>query len=122
MDDYAGDLVDLLDALHVEDAVVGGLSMGGYAVLALVRLAPRYVRGLILADTRPQADTPEGIAGRRQMLQRLADGGPAAVADDMLPKLLGPTTRRRASGGGGAGARARCCRARRRPLPAPSPR
>ena len=93
MDDYAGDLVDLLDALHVDDAVVGGLSMGGYVTLALVRLAPRYIRGLILADTRPQADTPEGLEGRRQMLRRLGEGGAAAVADDMLPKLLGATTR-----------------------------
>jgi len=93
MDDYAGDLVDLLDGLHVKDAVLGGLSMGGYVTLALVRLAPRYVRGLVLADTRPQADTPEGLDGRRRMLKRLDDGGPAAVADDMLPNLLGATTR-----------------------------
>src|SRR2546423_4864791 len=26
IDDYAGDVIDLLDALHVRDAVVGGLS------------------------------------------------------------------------------------------------
>src|SRR3954454_2893543 len=34
VDDYAGDLIDLLDALHVEDAVIGGLSMGGYIAFA----------------------------------------------------------------------------------------
>ena len=28
VDEYAGDVVDLLDALHIEDAVIGGLSMG----------------------------------------------------------------------------------------------
>src|SRR3954452_21685832 len=37
MDDYAGDVVELFDALHVEDAVVCGLSMGGYLALALMR-------------------------------------------------------------------------------------
>ncbi len=68
MDDYAGDVIDLLDALHVEDAVIGGLSMGGYVTFALLRHAPRYFRGLVLADTRPQADTPEGVEGRRKML------------------------------------------------------
>src|SRR5262249_54549955 len=50
IDDYAGDVVDLLDALHVHEAVVGGLSMGGYVAFALLRHASRYVRALILAD------------------------------------------------------------------------
>jgi 3-oxoadipate enol-lactonase len=94
MDDYAGDLVDLLDALHVDRAVVGGLSMGGYVAFALLRHAPTYVAGLILADTRSQADTPEGRQGRERMLALLADKGPGGVADEMMPKLLGETTRR----------------------------
>jgi len=93
VDEYAGDVIDLLDALHVEDAIIGGLSMGGYAAFAILRRAPRYVRGLILADTRSQADTPEGAAGRTRMLQLLTDKGPAAVVDEMIPKLLGATTR-----------------------------
>jgi 3-oxoadipate enol-lactonase len=94
MDEHAGDIVDLLDALHVEDAVVGGLSMGGYVAFALVRHAARYIRGLVLADTRPQADTPEGVEGRRKMLALVREKGPAAVADEMIPKLLGEHTRR----------------------------
>jgi len=93
VDEYAGDVIDLLDALHVEDAIIGGLSMGGYAAFAILRRAPRYVRGLILADTRSQADTPEGVAGRTRMLQLLTDKGSAAVVDEMIPKLLGATTR-----------------------------
>ena len=92
VDDYAGDVIDLIDALHVEDAVIGGLSMGGYAAFAILRHAPRYVRGLILADTRSQADTPEGVEGRKRMLQLLADKGPSAVVGEMIPKLLGATS------------------------------
>jgi pimeloyl-ACP methyl ester carboxylesterase len=94
VDDYAGDVIDLLDALHVKQAVVGGLSMGGYIAFALLRHAPRYVQGLMLADTRSQADTPDGIAARTRLLQTLAGKGPAGVADEMIPKLLGDTTRR----------------------------
>jgi 3-oxoadipate enol-lactonase len=94
VDDYAGDVIDLLDALHVTQAVVGGLSMGGYVAFALLRLAARYVQGLILADTRSQADTPEGVAGRTRLLQLVQDRGPSAVADEMIPKLLGETTRK----------------------------
>jgi 3-oxoadipate enol-lactonase len=95
MDDYAGDVIDLLDALHIEEAVIGGLSMGGYVTLAMLRHAPRYFRGLLLADTRPQADTPEGLEGRTRMLRLVAEQGPAAVAAEIIPGLLGETTRRR---------------------------
>lgn len=94
MDDYAGDLIDLLDGLHVREAVVGGLSMGGYIAFALFRHAARYFRGLILADTRPQADTPAAVQGRNEMLALVRDKGTGAVTDQMLPRLLGETTRR----------------------------
>ena len=40
---------------------------------------------MILADTRAQADTPEGIEGRQRMLQLVREKGAAAVADEMLP-------------------------------------
>jgi pimeloyl-ACP methyl ester carboxylesterase len=94
MDDHAADIVDLLDALHVDDAVIGGLSMGGYVAFALFRRAPNYVRGLVLADTRSQADTPEAVEGRKRMLGVAREKGAAAIADEMVPKLLGETTRR----------------------------
>ena len=96
MDDYAGEVVDLLDALRIEDAVIGGLSMGGYVTFALFRHAPRYFRGMVLADTRPQADSPEGVEGRKRMLALVREkgaAGVAAVANDMLPKLLSDDTR-----------------------------
>ena len=94
VDDYAGDVVDLLDALHIHEAVVGGLSMGGYVAFALLRHAARYVQGLILADTKAPADTPEGVEGRKRMIELVRQQGPAAVAEEMIPKLLGETTRR----------------------------
>jgi 3-oxoadipate enol-lactonase len=93
VDDYAGDIIDLLDALHVKQAVIGGLSMGGYVAFALLRLAARYVQGLVLADTRSEADSPEGIAGRTRLLEIANQSGPPAVAGEMIPKLLGETTR-----------------------------
>jgi 3-oxoadipate enol-lactonase len=94
IDDYAGDVIDLLDALHIDEAVVGGLSMGGYIAFAMLRHAARYVHALVLADTKPQADSPEAIEGRKRLLQLAQEKGPSAVADDMIPKLLGETTRR----------------------------
>ena len=94
IDDYAGDVIDLLDALHIDQAVIGGLSMGGYTAFAILRHAARYVQGLILADTRAEADAPEGLEARRKMLELVHAKGAAAVAEEMIPKLLGETTRR----------------------------
>jgi 3-oxoadipate enol-lactonase len=93
VDDYAGDVIDLLDSLHIGDAVIGGLSLGGYVTFALFRHAPRYFRGIILADTRSQADPPEAAEGRTRLLSAVREKGPSAVADEMVPRLLGETTR-----------------------------
>jgi pimeloyl-ACP methyl ester carboxylesterase len=92
MEDYAHDVIALLDHLQIERAVVGGCSMGGYVTFAVWRLAPERVRGVVLANTRPQADSDEGRAKRAEMLALLEREGPAGVANEMLPKLLGRTS------------------------------
>ena len=94
MDDFADGVVALLDALEIEKATIGGLSMGGYATFALLRRAPERFHAVVLADTRSTADTEQGRAGREKMIQTLRGPGVAAVVDEMLPKLLGETTRR----------------------------
>lgn len=88
MDDYAADVFALMDALKLDDAVIGGLSMGGYVAFAMHRQAPRRFTGLVLADTRPQADTPQAHAMREQLRELLRTGGPRALAEQSLPKLL----------------------------------
>jgi 3-oxoadipate enol-lactonase len=94
MADYASDVLDLMDTLGIGEAVIGGLSMGGYVTFEVFRRAPARVRGVILADTRPQADTEEQRQGRRDMQALVDEEGPEAVADKMLPKLLADATRR----------------------------
>jgi 3-oxoadipate enol-lactonase len=93
MDDYARDIGFVLDELKIDEAVIGGLSMGGYVTFALFRQSPERFTGMVLADTRPQADTAEGRAARAKMRDLLAEHGPSAVADQMIPKLLAPTSR-----------------------------
>ena len=93
-DDVAGSVVDLLDGLHIDRAVIGGVSMGGYLAFALHKWAARYFAGMVLADTRPEADSPQAVDGRQRMLALLRERGSAAVADEMIPRLLGETTRR----------------------------
>jgi 3-oxoadipate enol-lactonase len=92
LDDMARDVALLLDHLEIDSAVIGGLSLGGYVTFALFRLSPELFTGVILADTKAQADTPEGLEARRQMIELARVSGAAAVADQMLPRLLGATT------------------------------
>jgi 3-oxoadipate enol-lactonase len=94
VDDYAGDILALMNTLGIETAVIGGLSMGGYVTFALFRRAPERFDGLILADTKAQADTADGRAGRLAMAETLRTRGVSAVVDGLLPKLVGETTRR----------------------------
>lgn len=94
IDDYADDIAALVrEVAGGRPAVLAGLSMGGYACLATMRRTPSLVRALVLADTRAGADTLEGRAGRKAMLTVLEHDGPQGVAREMMPKLLGATTR-----------------------------
>lgn len=92
MDDLSAGVEALMDHLTIDKGVIGGLSMGGYVTFALARRAPERFTGMVLADTKPQADTPEGRQARRALIAVAQAKGSAAVADQMLPKLLGPTT------------------------------
>ncbi|MCC7184680.1 MAG: alpha/beta fold hydrolase [Acidobacteria bacterium] len=89
---HAADVLQLLNHLDVDRAVVGGLSMGGYITLAVARAAAGRLEGIILADTKAGADSEEGRAGRDAMLAKVQAEGVGAIADQMLPKLLGATT------------------------------
>ena len=92
MDRMAQDVAALLDHLDISRAAIGGLSMGGYVVLAFYKQFPSRVRSLILADTRAQADTEEGKQTRFQQAEKALAEGMAGIADSMLPKLLTPET------------------------------
>jgi pimeloyl-ACP methyl ester carboxylesterase len=94
VDHCASDILALMSHLEIDRGVIGGLSMGGYVALAVVNHAPQRVEGLVLANTRAGADSPEGRAGRDRMIDLVRREGPSAVAREMLPKLLGETTKR----------------------------
>lgn len=89
---YADDLVAVLDALGAERAVCCGFSMGGYVLLDLWRRHRERVRALILCDTKAEADTPEGRRARDEHADLVRREGMAALAERLLPRLVGRTT------------------------------
>lgn len=92
METYADDIAALLDVLEIDQAVVCGLSMGGYVTFEFVRRHTDRVRALILSNTRAEADTRDGKASRDEMIQLIQRDGPAAAVELLLPKLLAPSS------------------------------
>ena len=93
MDDYADDAAALLDTVGIDRVVVVGLSMGGYATFALWRRHQARLRALVLCDTRAGADSETSRASRREMQALAQDRGLAAVANQLISGMVGPTTR-----------------------------
>lgn len=93
----ADDAVALLDALHVtEPAFVCGVSMGGYVAQHVAARHPDRVRGLILCDTKLDADTAEARAGRAGLAAKVGRRGAGILADTMLGTLLAQSGEARA--------------------------
>jgi pimeloyl-ACP methyl ester carboxylesterase len=76
----------------VDEAVLCGISMGGYIALECVRRWRRRIRGLVLMDTRAEADSVEGRKGRDAAAAAARERGIGAVAEAMLPKLFAGET------------------------------
>ena len=57
------DMAALLDAVGEKDAIVGGLSLGGYMSLAFHRAHPERTRALLIVDTGPGYRNDEARAG-----------------------------------------------------------
>jgi len=95
IDRYADDVACLLDAIGVDRAVVGGLSMGGYVALALWRRHPARVRALVLANTRATADDDAAREKRRELIALAHARGSDAVAERMIVGMVGKSTRER---------------------------
>lgn len=69
---------------------LAGLSMGGYAAFAIMRLAPERVSRLLLMDTSARPDSEAQMRRRRALMALSASGRFHGVAPRMLPNLLHP--------------------------------
>ncbi len=95
MDQYADDVAALLDWLQLEQAVICGLSMGGYIAMAMWRRHPERVRALVFCDTKAGPDTDEGKRRRDELIALVKRDGTRGIADAHITGMVGSMTRER---------------------------
>lgn len=67
------DMAALLDAVGARDAVIGGLSLGGYMSLAFRLAHPDRTRALLIIDTGPGFKSDEARAGWNATTHKIAE-------------------------------------------------
>ena len=92
IESYATIGYELMKELGYQKYLVGGTSMGGYVSLAFEKLYPSTTRGIILIDTKDEADSPEGKQKRNTLIQQIQEQGIQPLLNTMPELLLGDTT------------------------------
>lgn len=85
---YASDMFRLLDQLGINDAVVGGHSMGGITALEMTKTAPARVRGLLLIDTTASAPPIFEQALWLGFARQAEEVGVASLVAPIVPEML----------------------------------
>jgi len=92
MEGYAREVREIILRLPGQRAVVGGFSMGGYVMLALLRESPELVAGAMFIDTRAETDTPEGRATRLKSIEHMQTHGTGNLLDSLCQRLFRKTS------------------------------
>jgi pimeloyl-ACP methyl ester carboxylesterase len=92
MDIFADDLIALMDHLDIRQAVIGGMSMGGYILFNLLERYPDRVKGAVFITTRATADDEPSKARRLQLAADARRFGPQVIADPFTTLLFAPGT------------------------------
>lgn len=89
--DSANDVLAILDHLGVSNAVLAGMSQGGFLSLRAALTAPERVRALILLDTQAGPEPEEMVPLYAGMSQAWAKNGPSQETLDFAAgAILGP--------------------------------
>lgn len=89
-------VMHMLDQRGLSKVVLGGLSMGGYVAMEILRRRPSVASALVLADTKASADPPPARENRERIAALLEEQRSVDVlVREVLPRLLADDTRRR---------------------------
>ena len=86
--DSADDLAALLDHLGIEQAVVGGMSQGGFVALRFALRYPGRAKALILIDSQSGLEDPEKVSQYDAMHEVWVGSGPSDQLLDMVAAII----------------------------------
>jgi len=85
---FGFDLIGLMDALHIEKAVLCGLSMGGYIAFSVMENFQHRFSKLVLCDTKCGGDDAEAKEKRMETIDLIKQNGKTEYAEESLWKLF----------------------------------
>lgn len=92
MEAFVWDLYSIIDELHIEKPILCGLSMGGYISLRAIEKEQERFAGLILCDSRSEADNNDGKIVRSNAIDKINVQGVEAFVSEFVPKCFHPKT------------------------------
>ena len=96
IDSVADAILADLDHRGIDRAVLGGISLGGYVAMAMLRKSPEIFAAAICCDTKASADTELARENRFRMAKAVTDNPQECgriLQQSMLTGLLGQVTR-----------------------------
>jgi 3-oxoadipate enol-lactonase len=88
MEHYADDLINIIDELKLERVNALGLSMGGYIIQRAILKRRELFKSIVLADTRLERDSNEGLILRASAIQKVLNGQREEFLEGFLVNLL----------------------------------
>lgn len=88
MDLFGDDLIQFMDKLNIDKAIICGLSMGGYIALNAHKRYSDRLQALILCDTQCIADTPEGKEKRLKLIDEIALNGTGNFTEGFVKNVF----------------------------------
>ncbi|MFZ1331463.1 MAG: alpha/beta hydrolase [Flavobacteriales bacterium] len=93
MGDYASDLHALLRTMGIQQAVICGLSMGGYIALAFLQKYPSMVQGLVLCHTKATDDPEETRKARLLTAKTVLESGSSKISVGLYDRMISEHTK-----------------------------
>jgi len=85
---FVNDLISLMDNLKIDNAILCGLSMGGYIALNAIKKHNDRFDALILCDTQCIADTFEAKEKRIKAIESIRENGLEKYAEESIKNLF----------------------------------
>jgi 3-oxoadipate enol-lactonase len=86
--DSAKDCLGLLDHLGIQQAVLAGMSQGGFLSMRAALLAPERVRALVLIDTQSGPEDAEHLPAYKQMQETWLQVGPVDELAQTIANII----------------------------------